>query len=350
MTIKEIAQRMNVSPTTVSNVIHGNLKKVSQEKAQQISEQLKAFNYVPNMGARILAAQDSHIIGVIMKSLDDPNNSREKYSLQASPFNSAILCSLEQQIRENRYYMIFYVAKEISEILDVICGWNIDGLIVWGVEEEQCVELQKSTSKPIVFIDGYPKDTDRISNIGLEDEYGGYLCTEHLIENGHKKIAFLTDTYPFEAGSRYRYNGYRKALAEAGIPYDEKMLIVISSDKNVRTADYDRIISHIDRYSALFFDSDYYAVEGMNYLLDHGIKIPDDISVVGFDDNTLSRIVRPSLTTIRQNVADKAIVAVQQLMNMIKNPDSEPQNIILPVELITRNSVKRIEKNGEEVL
>ena len=346
--IKDIAESLNVSPTTVSNVIHGNLKKVSPQKANLIRTRLQELNYIPNMNAHTLAGSKSKMIGVILNSADDSADRRDKYTLHSNPFNSTILSTLEEEIRLNGYYMMFYVSQEMQEILNVIKGWNIDGLIVWGVDQtatdfqKQCATLSRLAKIPVVFIDSYCNNEDPYDYIGLDDLRGGYIPTRYLIENGHRNIAFASDFLPLYGIRKLRFAGYRKALEEAHIPWRENLLIQTSREKELRVECYNRIAQSIDQYTAIFFDADYYAVEAMGYLMDAGIRIPEDISIIGFDDNSFARIIRPRLTTIRQDVPLKAKKAVERLLELIENPDLPPKGIVLPVELIVRNSVRNI--------
>lgn len=342
ITIKEIAEGLNVSPTTVSNVIHGNLKRVSPENARRISERLKELNYVPNMGARMLANGDSKIIGVIMNTLPDENNQMEKYSIAYGNFNSTIFSVLEREIRKRDFYMMFYESRSVEEILTVVKTWNIDGLIVWGLHGDKCEALNEKISCPAVFIDGCFEPRSSCVNIGLYDSYGGYLATFYLLENGHRQIAFVTDAMPLEGVSKERYKGYKQAFREYGLPENEEMILYLPKKKTERFQYYEQLYQEWRKYTAFFFDSDYYAVEAMNFFIDKGVRIPEEMSIVGFDDNLLSRIVRPQLTTIRQNVAEKAVQATEQLHRLMKYGDTPNRTIMLPVQLLARGTVRKI--------
>lgn len=342
ITIKEIAEGLNVSPTTVSNVIHGKLKRVSAENAERIEKRLKELNYIPSMGARMLAKGDSKIIGVIMNTCDDEDNQMEKYSLAYGNFNSTIFSVLEREIRQREYYMMFYESRRIEEIIKVVKTWNIDGLIIWGLMGEKCLALSEKIDCPIVFIDGCIEPRANCVNIGLYDVYGGYLATLYLLENGHRRITFATDSMPLEGVSSERYKGYKQALAEYGLNDNQERVIYLPKKKMERMHYYEKAYQELHNSTAFFFDSDYYAVEAMNFLMDKGVRIPEEISIIGFDDNALSRVVRPQLTTIHQNVAEKAVQAVTQLHKLMKDPDMTNRTIMLPVQLLVRGTVKRI--------
>ena len=172
MTIKEIAEALGVSTATVSNVIHGHLEKMSPETAQMVREKLEKYQYIPNMGARMLAKGASRIIGVITNS---PNR-EEKYALQ-DPFVSEMIGGLENAIRSRGYYMMLRAAQNAPEIHQIAQTWNADGLIVMGLQANQCRELREATDKHLVFIDCYFDPGEKFNNIGLDDYGGMYKMT-----------------------------------------------------------------------------------------------------------------------------------------------------------------------------
>lgn len=150
MTIKEIANSLDVSTATVSNVIHGHLEKMSPETAQLVRKKLEQYQYIPNMGARMLAKGDSEIVGVITNY---PNR-EEKFALQ-DPFVSEMIAALENAIRARGYYTMLRAAQTAAEIHRISQTWNAVGLIVMGLQANQCRELVEATRKPIVFVDCY---------------------------------------------------------------------------------------------------------------------------------------------------------------------------------------------------
>ena len=188
MTIKEIANSLNVSTATVSNVIHGHLEKMAPETAQLIRQKLEQYQYIPNMGARMLAKGDSEIVGVITNY---PNR-EEKFALQ-DPFVSEMIAALENSIRSRGYYTMLHAAQNAAEIHRISQTWNAVGLIVMGLQANQCRELMQAARKPVVFVDCYFDDGEQYNNVGLEDERGMQLMTEHLLKLGHRRILFVGD-------------------------------------------------------------------------------------------------------------------------------------------------------------
>lgn len=303
MTIKEIANSLGVSTATVSNVIHGHLEKMSPETAQLVRKKLEQYQYIPNMGARMLAKGDSEIVGVITNY---PNR-EEKFALQ-DPFVSEMIAALENAIRARGYYTMLRAAQTAAEIHRISQTWNAVGLIVMGLQANQCRELVEATRKPIVFVDCYFDEGEQYNNVGLDDLGGMRQLTETLLKLGHRNMLLVGDQPTLWGVDALRLRGHQQALSAAGIAWTQERYFCISKDRKRRSEDYRRLVECFRRMgcTACLFISDYYAVEAMDYLLDHGIRVPEDISVTGFDDNILSRIIRPRLTTVHQNVTKKA--------------------------------------------
>ena len=159
VTIKDVAKITGVSPTTVSNVLHGKTNKVSKETQHVVQNAIDELNYVSNMGGRLLARHGSKIIGVIMTYARRYENKASIY-----PFYSEIIGALEETIRENGFYMMLYTSGGIDESLRLSNAWDIEGLVVLGNTPKEAERFYKSTKVPVVFIDTYGKN---IPNVGI---------------------------------------------------------------------------------------------------------------------------------------------------------------------------------------
>lgn len=336
MTIKEIANSLGVSTATVSNVIHGHLEKMSPETAQLIRKKLEQYQYIPNMGARMLAKGDSEIVGVITNY---PNR-EEKFALQ-DPFVSEMVAALENAIRANGYYTMLRAAQTAAEIHRISQTWNAVGLIVMGLQANQCRELMQVTRKPIVFVDCYFDQGEQYNNIGLDDQGGMRQMTEYLLKMGHRKILLVGDQPTLWGVDALRLQGHQQALDAAGVRWSEDRYYCISKDRKRRLVEYQALFEYTcqNEITACMFTSDYYAVEAIDFLIDHGIRVPEDISITGFDDNILSRIIRPRLTTVHQNVTKKAQAALRTLLSILEKTDKEPVTVTLPTRIIRGKSV-----------
>ena len=336
ITIKEMSNILGISSTTVSNVIHGKTKEVSKETVKKVEELLEKYDYVPNINARNLATNNSKIIAVAIKSIKD-----EYENVINDPFNSELLGAIEKHIRASGYFMMLYIADDISEILKCVSTWNVDGLVFLGVDEDDCKKIKKKYKKPMVFIDSYFYDgiTDFV-NVGLEDTQGAYEMTKYLIECGHEKIGFFTDNC---VGLCYqRLIGYKKALKEYGINFNKEDVIIIKQIEGNFDASLQEIYKLSENYTAFFCMSDYYAVKVMNYMTDRGKKIPDEFSIVGFDNIFYGEICRPALTTVHQDISQKGEVAIEYLVAMIQGKEPENRMVMLPTRLVIRNTVKNL--------
>lgn len=281
-----------------------------------------------------MANYGSRLIGVIVTY----DRSRDQSAVQ-DPFYSEIIGALEEEIRKNNYFMLLYTSANVDESVRMASAWNVEGLIVLGCPPGDCPKFKERTSTPIVFIDSYFEDDKYIyHNVGLDDFSGGYEMTTHLIRRGHKRIAFLADN---AQGVDYeRLKGYKQALREAEIPFEEEDFIQLHFKKVIRHTQLTEFAQErLKKYSALFFASDFYASDAINTFFAVGLKVPENISVAGFDDNIFAWHCRPALTTVQQKVADKAYHAVKLMLKIINGEERTGKNIHLPVKLIVRESV-----------
>lgn len=333
ITIKEMAEMLGISTTTVSNVIHGKTDQVSKSTVLKVQRMLEEYDYVPNISARNLASNSSRIVGVAMV------NQREKHeNYLKDAFLGELVGSIERALRHSGYFMMMYMSDNTEELLKSASSWNVDGLIMLGMTNEAGIAIGRRFKKPKVFIDSYLDESliDGV-NIGLEDKKGGYLMTKYLISKGHKKIAFLADN--FTGVDSVRYEGFHMAMEEAKLPCSRENFIFFQSDVSILEESLSDVFKLSKNYTAFFCASDYFAVLVMNYMLDHGIRVPEDFSIAGFDDNYYSRFARPAITTVHQNISEKGALAVDYLFRLMEKKPIDKNSIALSVELCIRNSV-----------
>lgn len=334
ITIKEIAQKLNMSTTTVSNVIHGKDGEVSADTRLKVQEFLKKVDYVPNISARNLAQNESKIIGVALKARED------KYeNLIMDPFVSELIGGIEETIRNAGYFMMLYISRDTEKIMRYVSSWNVDGLILFGMLDDDGIRVSTKYKKPIVCIDTYSiEGLKHFTNVGLDDENGTYEMVKYIISCGHERIAFLSDNT--KGVDLARLTGYRRALSEAGIDYKEEDFLKIRPRSDEIEESLEEICRRILDYTAIMCVSDLYAVTLMAALTDRGIRVPEGISIAGFDDNMLGSFHRPALTTVHQDVKLKGIVATQTLLKQLHGEKTEHQ-ITLPTKLVIRDSVTK---------
>ncbi len=334
-TIKDIAQLTGVSCTTVSNVIHGRSKRVSAETISRINDAIKQLGYVPNMSARSLVSNSSRVIAVINHSVLG-----HRANFMEDPFHSSFIGIVEENLRAHDYYLMIRTVADPGELLAFAQNWNVDGMFVTGIFKDAFFDTLTTLNIPIVLIDSYVKHPD-ICNIGLEDFAGSYQATHHLIENGHRHIVFVS---PFvtPGGVLYeRLSGYRCALSDAGIaPCGQ---YILESDLTAKS--YTKLAQSIiarPEITGVVATADVIAAGLMKSFFELGKQIPEDYSIVGFDDLLISRITNPSLTTIHQDMYQKGKYAVDTMIQCLDGIKPRKTEMILPTKLIRRGSVKKI--------
>ena len=330
--IQDIADMAGVSRTTVSNVIRGNTKRVSQETIDRITKILEEQNYVPNMASMSLTGNVSKIIGLVTY--------HKVHGMHATQdtFVGELLGTIENEIRKRGYYLMLISAETHQEVVSIASSWNMDGLIVLGYTEKEYNKLRKKLNKKMILIDTYPDNEYTFQNVGVDDFDGGYQVGKYLCECGYTKALFLAE---MTRGSDWcRWKGFKKAMEEAGEVCNEDRYIVIGKGQMMRVRQYERMMPKFIEAKALAFSSDFNAVEAMSIFWDMGYKVPDDVSVVGFDDNIYATLIRPKLTTVRQDVEEKGITVVNRLIRMIDGEELPEMCVRNKVTLIKRDSVK----------
>lgn len=344
ITIKEMANMLGVSTTTVSNVIHGKIGEVSQETVDRVQAIVKEYNYIPNINARNLASNQSKIIGVAIL-----NNRKGYVNYLKDAFIGELVGCIEEELRFSGYYLMMCFATDAEELLQTVLSWNVDGLILFGVSGREYQAIKTHFKKPQVYIDSYLDDIcQNAVNVGLADHRGGYLVGKYLIAHGHRKIGFVSDN---DGGCDYeRYKGMVEALSEVGISAGADHFIQMDVWNHSVEECCALIRQKVSDFTAFFCASDYYAMHLMYALAEGGIRVPEDVSIVGFDDNIYSRMSRPAITTIHQDPTEKGKQAVKCLLRQLETKEQMSDWIVLPVELVERDTVKTIavhEKEGE---
>lgn len=336
-TIDDIAREAGVSNTTVSNVIHGRAKRVSADTIQRINDIIEKRGYVPNMSARSLASRSSKVVALINHL--DPEGSGK---LSGDPFFNTLIGAVEQSLREKGYYLMIRAISDSEELSAFLRNWNVDGLFLPGLfEGEDLHATLMDLDLPVVLTDSYIGKPGRMVNVGLQDFEGGLLATRHLIENGHRRIAFACA--PIRPGGvvAQRLRGYQAALAEAGIPFDPELVFPCEFSTSGTMELGHRLAERTD-LTAIFATADILAAGIMSGLQQSGRLVPRDVSIIGFDDINWCRLTLPMLTTIRQDAKERGRLAAECMTRLLEGEPVGEKNIILPVELVRRDSVRSI--------
>lgn len=335
VTIRDIAQATGVSATTVSNVIHGKNNRVSAETIQSINNAIKQLGYVPNMSARSLVSSSSKVIGFVNHVI-----TRTDANVMDDPFHSSAIGAIEMALRENGYYLMLRTVETAEELVTFLQNWNMDGLFFTGIFKDKFFDSVAGLHIPVVLIDSYVR-TSQFCNVGLEDFTGSYNATRHLIEKGHRHIAFASPNIKDGGVLQERFLGYKAALAEASIPFDKSLILQQEMDIASCKLACDDIVKHPE-ITGIVVSADIMAAGIMAGLKSKGVRIPDDISIVGFDDINIAQLVSPPLTTIRQDMNLKGRLAVDFMLQLLSGKPLETKEITLPTKLIERDSVRAL--------
>lgn len=332
ITIKDVAKRANVSIATVSLVINNN-DRISKTTRTKVLNTIKELNYYPSKSAQSLVNKKTGNIGFILT--DD-------HFLRTEPFYTRIFLGTEFEARRNEYYVLLATVQtdynEGDQIPRFVLEGSVDGIIIAGkIPVELLSELLKFKI-PLVCVDFYPTEID-YPVVLIDNIQGGMLATEHLLKLNHENIAFLGGDINHPSISD-RLIGYKSALHKASIKINENIIMTDSPYPN-RQNGYDSTQTLFEKnndITAIFACNDAMAIGAMQYLKDHNISIPNDVSVVGFDDVEANLLLDPTLTTIRVPKIDLGVEAVKYLIEIINNKNTSAKKIIVPVELVVRNS------------
>ncbi len=327
ITIKEIAKIAGVSKSTVSKALNGK-KDISPKTREKILKIAKAHNFTPNAYAKGLRKRVTENIGVIFR--------REERSISGNPFYSRVLEGIEEATLNTDYNLLLHLASfEGGELPSIVKKKQVDGILLIGTHHRQLIKNLKESHIPMVLID--PGEiTEDCFQVLIDNSHGAYLATEHLIKTGHRRIGFVSGDIR-RASFRERLIGFRNAHSHYQIPIDESLI-----QKGEMGQGYEltrRLLSIEHPPTAIVASHDLNAIQGYQAAFDHGFKIPEDISFVGFDDIDLSRMVSPTLSTIRVLKKQLGSTAFKVLEQIINGEARESFTTVISVEFIERDSV-----------
>jgi LacI family transcriptional regulator len=347
LTINDIARRAGVSSTTVSRVIN-HKPDVDDKTRENILKIIEETNYMPNPIMTGLGKHKTYLIGFFTYNL-------------VGPFRVEILRGISERLSTSQYQLLFYntnvpfpttpeeFAKTSQVLFEIINKGSVDGLVMLQpVSNKNYLAELYANRFPLVFIDdwGYMSQF-QVPRIEADNYNGALQAIRYLISLGHRRIGFITG--PIEFGSSPvrssvdRLAGYKEALNEAGLPFDNSL---VCHGNFSEESGYSCIKTLLDRdeaapgFTALFASSDLMAIGAMNALNERGLRVPDDISVVGFDDIPLDAYVRPALTTVRMPVKEMGERAVEMLIEQIEGKTLTAKKVLFPTELIIRASTR----------
>ncbi len=335
-TIKDVAKLAKVSIATVSLVIH-NHKRISEETRDRVLKAIATLNYHPSRSARGLVSRKTGNIGFILTN---------DHFLRTEPFYTQIFMGTEFEAHSSEYYVLLTTVRsdytEGDQLPRFVLERNIDGMIVAGKVPSLLLDKLVKYNLPIVFIDFIPSGK-KFGAIIVDNIDGGRKATGHLIELGHKEIGFIGGDIVHPSISD-RLDGYKKALEESKIKFNPR-LVDIEENYPARTNGYNaakRLFTKNKDITAVFACNDAMAIGVMQYLKETGIKVPNDVSIIGFDDVVSEDSSEPSLSTIRVPKMELGVEAMKLMIDLMKNGVPETKKTTVPVELIVRKSTGSI--------
>ena len=329
VTIADIAKECNCSIATVSLVMSGN-HRISEKTRNKVLDAAKRMGYMPNYTATTLASGQTMTLGVIVPNLSNPTFCEMVDGIEktASEYNYSILLGISNQSS----------SKE-DEYIQMLLQKRIDGLLLFPTFLNKVIPTYSEflgKKVPIFLCGSSLKTFDNIGYVKTDNRMGGYIATEHLIQSGRKRIACLCPVVDkLQAASRI--SGYADAHAFYGLDYTEDLIVYCSpQDDDIQNC-VKKLLKE-QRVDAIFSISDYNCIPVIKAIADMGLKIPDDIALIGYDNSSFSKNFFTPFSSVDIHPAHMGSIATKHLIELIQDPMSEPQKIILKPELIIRES------------
>ena len=327
-TIQDVARAAGVTASTVSRYLNGQLKVLPETEAKMLAA-ISKLGYVPNAAARNLARRRSGVIGFVVPEISNPYfGAIADYVVEAVERHGrlVLLCShRSQSVKQSSY-------------IELLASGTIDGMLYLGsFRSNERLAVAIADGLPVVVVDEPIAGLPPVHTVVMDDYAGGYQATSYLVALGHRQIAFVSG--PAELGSvQERYRGYCDALRKGGIETEGQVNLAGQFTEQFGMSALPHLLTPGDAPTAAFVASDYIALGVISAAKAHGVRVPEDLSVVGFDDIRFSQYVQPRLTTIRSPLDRLAHLGVELLFERLQNPQAPARTEVLPVELVIRES------------
>lgn len=332
-TIRDLAKRAGVSVATVSRVLN-NYPDVAEETRQRVMELAKAMEYRPSAAARTLVTQTSHVIGVFF--LQDHVN-----RVMLHPFFQEVMLGFKRVVGQAGYDLFLFTNQQPgTDTFSYVkrCRHHrVDGVVLMGVDrDDPGIRELVATDIPCISIDA-DLTGKRAGYICSDNVAGTAMAVQHLHELGHRSIGFINGLPDSRVGQD-RWLGYRQAMERLGLPSRPEWVLDGDFTWDVGYSRMHALLGLPERPTAIVAGADLIAVGAIKAAHEHGLRVPEDLAIVGFDDISLASMVSPALTTVRQRMEEIGEIAGRSLVTLIEQPDSFPPVITLPVSLVIRES------------
>jgi LacI family transcriptional regulator len=330
VTIADVAAEAGVSVATVSKVINGRYG-VALGTSTRVKAVIEELGYESSLIARSLRSHRTNVIGILVADFE--------------PFSAELLKGAALAIHSTDYEVVVYSGGHGHNQP----GWErrymsrLSGTLTDGTILVTPTVVDVTHDSPVVAVDAHT-GTSGMPTVSSDNLNGAIAATEHLIALGHRRIGFLAGRPDLES-ARLREEGYRQALATAGIEFDPALVLVGGYTAESAERPARQLLEMHERPTAIFAANDLSAIETVEVAQSFGLKVPDDLSVVGFDNVPESALIDPPLTTIDQSIQQMGFEAVRLLVTMIDDPSQPAVHVTLPTELVVRQSCRAIEES-----
>jgi len=328
VTIEDVAAEARVSIATVSRVVNSRYGVASATEAR-VKAVIADLGYESSLVARSLRSHRTNVLGVVVTDFE--------------PFSAELLKGAARFIRGTHYELIVYSGVRHA---DYEPGWEgrymsrLSGTLADGILIVTPTVVDVPTTSPVVAVDPHlgPSNLPTVDSHNFE---GAMTATQYLLELGHRRIGFIAGRPDLES-ARVREQGYRSALEQAGVDFDSELLKVGRYTAESAEGPATELLTLDDPPTAIFAANDVMAIRAMEVARDLGLRVPDDVSIIGFDNIPESALSEPPLTTIDQSIQQMGYEAARLLVELIANPDQEPQHVRVPTRLVQRQTCQAI--------
>ena len=330
VTIYDVAREANVSMATVSRVVNGN-PNVKPTTRKKVLEAIERLGYRPNAVARGLASKKTTTVGVIIPDI-------------SSIFYSELARGIEDIATMYKYNIILSNSDQNADkelhLLNTMLGKQVDGIVFMSgnITEELASEFERSPV-PIVLAASVVED-NKVPSVTVDYEQASFDAVTMLLENGHKQIGFVSGPFEEPINKEMKLVGYKRALAEANIDYDEDFVVEGDYTYDSGIEAVEKLLDLENKPTAIYVATDEMALGVIHGAQDRGLVIPNDLDVIGFDNTRLALMVRPQLTTVVQPMYDIGAVAMRLLTKFMNKEKVEDHTVVLPHRIEKRHSTK----------
>ena len=330
VTIYDVAREANVSMATVSRVVNGNqnVKPATRKKVLEVIERLE---YRPNAVARGLASKKTTTVGVIIPDISNNIYAEAARGIEdiATMYRYNIILANSDQNEE----------KELA-LLDTMLGKQVDGIVMMSDAVTPKLHQTISHSPVPIVLAGSVDESKQFASVNIDYFQAAYEAVQLLIENGHKRIAFISGPLQYTINSKYKLEAYKKALIDAEIEVVEQLIVADDGTYDSALEAWQTLSTLDNPPTAFFAGSDELAIGIIHGAQDNGKKVPDDIEVISFENSKLARMVRPQLTSVVFPLYDIGAVSMRLLTKIMNKESVEDQTVIIPHRIEKRQSLK----------